>query len=62
MAAKAKTDPNVRLTAELLEAARDMRAIGFIDDVAYEKITLRHLNGANTPPMAAPITADDIRL
>ena len=26
MAANAKTDPNIRLTAELLEAARDMRA------------------------------------
>jgi putative transcriptional regulator len=60
MAAKAKTDPNIRLTAELLESAKDMRAIGVMDDATYEKITLRHL-GADKAPTAAPITADDIR-
>ena len=61
MAAKEKTDPNIRLTAELLEAARDMHAAGVINNSAYEKITLRHFGSKTAAPMAAPITADDIR-
>jgi hypothetical protein len=32
-----------RLTKELLETARDMRASGVMDTAAYEKITMRHL-------------------
>lgn len=56
-----KTDPNIRLTAELLEAAGDMRKIGVMDDSTHEKITLRHLGGAGKAPTTAPITAEDIR-
>lgn len=56
-----KTDPNIRLVAELLESARDMHKIGVMDDAAYEKITLRHFGGAEKATTAAPITADDIR-
>ena len=32
-----------RLTQALLETAEDMRDVGILDNVAYEKITLRHL-------------------
>ena len=56
-----KTDANIRLTEELLETARDMRAIGVMDERTFKKITLRHLGGADEAPTAAPITADDIR-
>ena len=59
--ARAKTDPNFRLTAELLEAAEDMRAFGIMDVATYEKITMRHLGGADKAATAAPITADGIR-
>jgi putative transcriptional regulator len=41
MATKAKT--NRRLTEELLETARDMRASGLLSKAAHEKITMRHL-------------------
>ena len=56
-----KTDSNIRLTAELLESARDMRAIGAMDESTFKKITLRHLGGTGEAPTAAPISADDIR-
>src|SRR5882724_6713996 len=59
MATKKKT--NVRLTRELLETARDMRASGIMDDAAYEKITMRHLGRVPESPAVAPITAEDIR-
>jgi len=41
MAKKAKT--NRRLTKELLETARDMRASDLMSKAAHEKITMRHL-------------------
>jgi putative transcriptional regulator len=56
-----KTNPNDRLTKEMLETANDMHRIGVMDDATYEKITLRHLGGATKVLTAAPITADDIR-
>ena len=56
-----KTNPNDRLTAELLETAEGMHRIGVMDDATYEKITLRHLGESAKVPTAAPITAEDIR-
>ena len=54
---KAKTS---RLTSELLETARDMRAIGLISKAAHEKITMRHK--ADIPAGAAvPISAAKIK-
>jgi len=41
MATKAKKYP--RLTEELLETAKDMRASGILSKAAREKITKRHL-------------------
>ena len=41
MAKKAK--PNRRLTEELLETAKEMRASGLMSKAAHEKITIRHL-------------------
>ena len=46
MTAKTKKAPakrgNSRLTKELLETARDMRASGLLTKAAHEKITMRH--------------------
>jgi putative transcriptional regulator len=54
---KAKTS---RLTSELLETARDMRAIGLISKAGHEKITMRHK--ADIPAGAAvPISAAKIK-
>lgn len=61
MVAKTKTDLNFRLTAELLEAAGDMHAIGIMDAATYDKITLRHLGGAEKAATSVPISAADIR-
>jgi hypothetical protein len=40
---KAKNAADTRLTKELLEMAKDMRASGIMSDAAYEKIVFRHL-------------------
>lgn len=57
MARKTKTPS--RLTAALLETAEDMREGGLLDNSAYKKITMRHLEeiGAST----GPLTGADIR-
>jgi putative transcriptional regulator len=57
MTAKRKT--NDRLTRELLEMAKGMHASGVMNDAAYEKITMRHLQHAGGPP--EPLTGDEIR-
>lgn len=57
---KKKAKGNKRLTAELLETARDMRASGVMAKAAYEKITMRHLSQA-APDERAPLTAKDIK-
>jgi putative transcriptional regulator len=54
-----KKRPN-RLTRELLATAKDMRRVALMDEVTYDKITLRHL-GARAAPTAAPITPAQIR-
>ena len=61
MTAEAKTDPNIRLTRELLEAAREMRALGVMDAPTFDKITMRHIGGGPKAPKAEPIAAGDIR-
>jgi putative transcriptional regulator len=49
-----------RLTKVLLETAAGMRKADILDQVTYDKITMRHL-GANDAPRVAPITAGQIR-
>jgi putative transcriptional regulator len=55
-----KTKTNARLTKELLEMAEGMHKSGIMDDAAYAKITMRHLNKAEAATLA-PLTGDDIR-
>ena len=57
MPTKRKT--NSRLTKELLETAKGMHCSGIMSDAAYEKITMRHFEGAS--PARQPLTGDDIR-
>jgi putative transcriptional regulator len=49
-----------RLTKSLLETAADMRKAGVLDQAAYEKITMRHLDTRDMPKVA-PISAGQIR-
>jgi len=58
MASKPKTES--RLTRELLSMAKDMHASGVMDDAAHEKITMRHINGAEAATLA-PLTGGEIR-
>jgi putative transcriptional regulator len=49
---KAKRRPSEsRLTGELLETARDMRASGLMTDAAHDNITMRHM--PDIPPPAS---------
>lgn len=60
----AKTKPSrakkgdSRLTRELLETARDMRASGIMTRAAHEKITLRHMGKAAA---AVTLTGQEIK-
>lgn len=49
-----------RLTEALLETAKDMNNVGILEEAAYEKITMRHLEMKDTP-VIEPLTAEDIR-
>lgn len=49
-----------RLAAELVEMAEDQHRLGLMDDAAFEKITLRHLDKTMLPS-AEPVSAQDIR-
>jgi len=49
-----------RLTQALLETAKDMKNMGILDKVAYEKITMRHL-GVKDKTEIEPLTGEDIR-
>jgi putative transcriptional regulator len=53
MATKGKA--NARLTKDLLETAKDMRASGSMDKEAHEKITMRHLGDVSKIPTVVPI-------
>ena len=52
---------NARLTKELLETVKDMRASRIMDKAVHEKITMRHLGDVSKIPTVAPIKGDDIR-
>jgi putative transcriptional regulator len=49
-----------RLAQAMLETAKDMRSTGILDEVAYNKITMRHL-GAMDKAEVEPLTGEDIR-
>jgi putative transcriptional regulator len=49
-----------RLAKAMLETARDMRQAGFLDEAAYEKITMRHL-GVKGNVEAERLSAETIR-
>jgi putative transcriptional regulator len=53
---KAKTS---RLTKELLETARDMRASGLLTKTAHDKITMRHVGVA--PAVTVTLTGEEIK-
>ncbi len=50
-----------RLTKALLETAKDMQQEGILDEKAYAKITMRHLNKEKCPKID-PITSEEIRM
>jgi putative transcriptional regulator len=50
-----------RLTRELLETARDMRASGLMTKAAHDKITKRHLGAAVSPAAPEMLTGPEIR-
>ena len=41
--------------------AKDMHASGVMNDAAYEKITMRHLAGKESPATAEPLTGAEIK-
>jgi putative transcriptional regulator len=49
-----------RLTREILELAKDMHANGTMDDVGYEKITMRNIERVEAAAIAQ-LTGDEIR-
>jgi putative transcriptional regulator len=49
-----------KLTDSLIETAKDMQKIGLIDEVSYQKITMRLLK-KKKPPKISPMTSEDIR-
>ncbi|MGO9741411.1 MAG: helix-turn-helix domain-containing protein [Roseiarcus sp.] len=49
-----------RLSSALIETASDMRQAGILSRDAHDKITMR-LVGEAAPPLAAPVTSEDIR-
>ena len=60
MTAKTKASGQSRLMREMLETAKDMHAIGVIDDAAYHKMTMRDVNKGEAA-MPIPLTGADIR-
>ena len=61
MTSRKKTDVHSRLAAEILESAKDLLTLGLIDDAAFEKITLRHLDDTKAATVAAPMEPNEIR-
>ena len=57
---KTRTKNQSRLTRELLETARDMRASGLMTKAAHDKITKRHIAGA-APTAPAETTSIPIQ-
>lgn len=59
---KTKKKSTNRLTAELLETARDMRKSGLMSKAVYDKITMRHVGAANVANTGtAALSGADIR-
>ena len=56
--AKNKTARPSRMKREILATAKDLRDVGILDEADYDKITMRHPNGAAPP---APLTGEEIR-
>jgi putative transcriptional regulator len=58
---KMKNKTPSRLVQAILETAKDLRQVGVLDDVVYDKITMRHLGpeGKGKPQL---LTGKDIRL
>jgi putative transcriptional regulator len=56
-----KTDPNVRLVAEMAEMADGMFAVGIIDNATHAKITKREMKASQLVASAAPIEGETIR-
>jgi putative transcriptional regulator len=56
MATKAKK--NMRLTEELLETAKSMRASGLLSKAAHEKIAKRHLGAGFTAPTVVALSGE----
>jgi putative transcriptional regulator len=63
MTVKAKKKSAVsRLTAEILETARDMRKSGLMTKAAHDKITMRHLDADDVANVtAAALSCSQIR-
>ncbi|WP_198155172.1 helix-turn-helix domain-containing protein [Candidatus Burkholderia verschuerenii] len=55
-----KTKQPSRLARELVEMTGAQRRLGLMDEVAFQKITARHLE-ENALPTAEPITAAAVR-
>ena len=49
-----------RLADAMLETAKDMRDVGILDELAYAKITMRHLGETGTVEIE-PLTGEQIR-
>jgi putative transcriptional regulator len=45
----------------LLDTAKDMKNTGILDETAYEKITMRHLNKKDKS-LIEPLTGEEIRI
>jgi putative transcriptional regulator len=55
-----RKDKPSRLTQALLETAKDMRDAGILEEAAYEKITMRHLDVRDKAEIE-PLAAEEIR-
>ena len=55
-----KNKKRSRLARAMLETAKDMRGAGLLGEVAYEKITMRHL-GPKEKADVEPLTGEKIR-
>src|SRR6266480_3621575 len=56
-----RTKTNRRLTEELLQTARDMRASGLMSKAAHEKITMRHFGERPTASKPVTLSGKEIR-
>jgi putative transcriptional regulator len=57
---KEKSTP-IRLAKAMFETAKDMKRAGVMDERAYTKITMHHLDGKETAELQ-PLAGEDIRV